>query len=162
MAIEYVTPHFTLAEWTTTSVDIDNVPTTFDLWRMRITGTAVLEPWRAAVGPLRVTSGYRSRALNDELRRRGYTASPTSQHLIGEAVDVVPLGWDVAERAAPGGLNQIRSRAWDRLILMADAGLSVDEAIIYEDRGHIHVSCTWERAPRKRFHVHTRAGSYPL
>lgn len=48
-----------------------------------------LERIREALGvPLIVTSGYRCRAYQDELTRRGYETAPRSKHLDGHAADV--------------------------------------------------------------------------
>tara|TARA_R100000734_G_scaffold9777_1_gene7425 strand:- start:71 stop:463 length:393 start_codon:yes stop_codon:yes gene_type:complete len=38
--------------------------------------------------PFRITSGYRSEAYNEELRKRGYKASNNSSHCKGCAVDI--------------------------------------------------------------------------
>jgi len=50
----------------------------------------VLQPTREHFGqPLNVTSGYRSKKLNDLLKKLGYHPSETSQHCTGEAADFV-------------------------------------------------------------------------
>lgn len=51
---------------------------------------AKLEEVRAALGePIRVTSGYRCRAYQEDLARRGYeTAKGISQHELGNAADI--------------------------------------------------------------------------
>ncbi len=46
----------------------------------------ILEPARAALGPLHITSGYRSPTLNYAVG-----GSTTSQHMHGEAADVIPF-----------------------------------------------------------------------
>lgn len=38
--------------------------------------------------PIRITSGYRTKEYNEELKARGYKASPNSSHLKGLAVDI--------------------------------------------------------------------------
>ena len=38
--------------------------------------------------PFKITSGYRSEAYNDDLRKRGYKASKNSSHCKGVAVDI--------------------------------------------------------------------------
>ena len=54
------------------------------LFRSRALANAILEPLRAAAaGPLRVTSGYRSPALNARIK-----GSATSQHSKGQAADL--------------------------------------------------------------------------
>jgi len=51
----------------------------------------VLEPARAALGPLRINSGYRCKALNSRIR-----GATHSQHVQGEAADIVPLASGVS------------------------------------------------------------------
>ena len=79
---------------------------------------AVLDPWRELVGPLRVTSGWRTEAENAAIPG----AAKNSQHVLGEAVDVVPVACDL-------------NRAFTLLF-----GLPFDQGIIYQSDGHIHVS----------------------
>ena len=38
--------------------------------------------------PIKITSGYRTKAYNEGLKERGYKASPNSSHLKGLAVDI--------------------------------------------------------------------------
>ena len=38
--------------------------------------------------PIKKTSGYRTKAYNEGLKKRGYKASPNSSHLKGLAVDI--------------------------------------------------------------------------
>ena len=88
-----LSPHFTLSELTETSRDLPNVPTAEDVERLRALCVAVLEPVRALLAvPLRVNSGYRSPAVNAAIG-----GAKTSQHMRGEAADVVPLGVDVED-----------------------------------------------------------------
>lgn len=147
-----ISPHFSLLELTITDTGLPNVPTAEDQWRLRILAIAVLEPWRGLCGgrPMRVTSGFRSPAVNAELRRRGYSASSTSQHLRGEAVDVQP---------------DLIVQAWQVLRDAARAGLPVDQAIVYQRPagvGWIHVSVATDRLPRHEFLVQPAGspGSY--
>jgi hypothetical protein len=143
-----LTPHFTLAELTVTSTGLPNVPSSAEAEALRELCLRVLEPWRAVVGPLRVTSGFRSRAVNDELRKRGYSASRTSQHLRGEAADVVPVRGDLVS-------------AWAALVSLVERGLPVDQAIVYQrgpGKGWIHVS--HDEVPRRQLLVQDAAGRY--
>lgn len=78
---------------------------------------AVLDPWRDRCGRLLVTSGWRTPEENAVAG-----GEPRSQHLTGEAVDVVPL-------------DCTQARAWELL-----TGIEYDQAIVYPQRGHIHVS----------------------
>jgi uncharacterized protein YcbK (DUF882 family) len=68
-----------------------------------------LQELREKVGsPLRVNSGYRCQAYQDELRARGYeTSSGISQHTLGRAADVM--------RADPGS-NGVELEKLARLV----------------------------------------------
>ncbi len=52
----------------------------------------VLQPLRDAMGPVTITSGYRSPAVNEEIG-----GSSTSQHMAGEAADLVISGKSVRQ-----------------------------------------------------------------
>ena len=56
---------------------------------MSVDFVKLLDSIRGEVGiPFKVTSGFRSASYNEDLRQRGYSASKTSAHLLGRAVDV--------------------------------------------------------------------------
>lgn len=114
--------NFTLDELATTSTGLPNVPGQAEVAALRRLCETVLQPWRDRVGRIRVNSGYRSAAVNAKVG-----GSPGSQHLRGEAADVVPLDLGLAD-------------AWADLL---EAGLPIDQAIVYQrapGRGWIHVS----------------------
>lgn len=72
--------------------DIGNSPS-LEHWRnLEVLATQILEPAREALGPIRITSGYRSPALNAMVG-----GSPTSQHMTGEAVDIIPLACNLSD-----------------------------------------------------------------
>lgn len=99
----------------------------------------VLDPLRAHLGrPVRITSGFRSFAVN-----RAVDGSPTSQHMLGEAVDLKVDGLTAAELAA---------------VILA-LRLPVDQVIWYDPErgGHVHVSYTVTRANRREA-LHAPAG----
>ena len=50
----------------------------------------VLDPLREKVGKIKINSGYRTPTHNKEVG-----GSPTSQHIKGQAVDLVPLDTDI-------------------------------------------------------------------
>lgn len=90
--------------------------------RLRALVGAVLDPLRWRLGrPVRVTSAYRSEAVN-----RAVGGSATSQHVTGEAADIVVAGMTGTELAA----EIIRMR------------LPFDQLIAYAPSrgGHVHVS----------------------
>jgi len=83
----------------------------------------ILDPLRRAVGPIRVTSGYRSAAVNLAVR-----GSKTSSHRDGEAGDIKAL--------RPGVTSVALALAAIRL------GLPFDQLILYAPSrgGHVHIS----------------------
>ncbi len=84
----------------------------------------VLQPIRDALdGPVQVTSGFRA-------------GDSDSQHGRGEAADIVAHG-------------KTRLEVWSVVRdLTLTGGLPVDQAIVYEDSNHVHVSWTQRRDPR--------------
>lgn len=84
----------------------------------------VLEPVRALLGvPLRVTSGYRSPEVNAAVK-----GSRTSQHMRGDAADVVPVGMDV-EVAMAAIAKEVETGRLPAL----------DQCIVYPS-GFLHIS----------------------
>ena len=84
---EKLSEHFTLAEMvasaTALKMNIDNTPTDIEVKRLRALCQHVLEPLRKHFGVIRVTSGYRCRALN-----KAVNGVSNSQHMRGEAADI--------------------------------------------------------------------------
>jgi len=118
MATTNLSPHFTLDELTVTSTRHDNTPGTKELQALVELCKNVLEPLRLVVGPLVITSGYRSVLVNAACH-----GSPTSQHRLGEAADCHPVSGTTLDAA------------W----AVIDANLPFDQ-LIYEGPGWIHVS----------------------
>lgn len=79
----------------------------------------VLEPWRALVGPITINRMYADDHLN-ELQG----GVKTSDHRLGKAADCVPNGLHL-------------SIAYEKLVR---SKIDFDQAIIYPERGFIHVS----------------------
>ena len=81
--------NFTLAELTKSNtalrLGIDNTPNKEGIYKLRILATTLLQPLRNYVGPIRVTSGFRSVALNKAITGR---SDYISQHSKCEAVDL--------------------------------------------------------------------------
>lgn len=85
----HLTQHFLLSEFidspTATSLGIDNTPNAGVIANLQALANAVCEPARQGLRfPIRVTSGYRCPNLNTAVG-----GSSTSQHVKGEAVDLV-------------------------------------------------------------------------
>lgn len=121
-----LTAHFSLDELTASEVaarrGLDNTPPA-DVLPVLIRTAQGLERIRSLVGkPLRVNSGYRSKAVNDAVGSKD-----TSQHLKGEAADIVCPGMDVRELAKVIADNRF--------------ALSVDQVIL-EFGAWVHVSFT--------------------
>lgn len=85
-----LSPHFTLAELTRSNralvMKLDNTPGPAALANLKRLCVELGEPVRAQFGPLYVSSGYRSPALNGQTPG----ASATSAHPDGRAMDVTP------------------------------------------------------------------------
>jgi zinc D-Ala-D-Ala carboxypeptidase len=104
--------HFTLDEFTRSgtalSRHIDNTPSIADISRLQTLCTKVLEPLRKRFGAVRITSGYRSRRLNEAVG-----GAIGSQHLLGEAADIYVPNDDAARKY----IDFIRLHLdWDQMI----------------------------------------------
>lgn len=117
-----ISPNFTLDELARTSTGEDNTPTTSALVALCALTWNVLQPLRAHIGdPIRITSGYRSLAVNIAVG-----GSKSSQHVKGEAADI-----------KVDGMNAAKLR--DAII---KSGVKFDQLIWYAPSrgGHVHVS----------------------
>lgn len=116
---QHLSPHFTLGEFTKSHVaekcGLPNIPKEEHVHaNLKALCRNVLEPVRTLLKvPLTVTSGYRCQTLN-----RLVGGSAASQHILGEAADIMPQGLDVEEAA---------------LLLSAHAEIPLDQ-LIYECR----------------------------
>jgi uncharacterized protein YcbK (DUF882 family) len=70
-----LTANFTLAELTKTRHDLDNTPSPQVVQNLQLLAEKVLQPLRDAVGPVNVTSGYRSKLVNAGSKRRTQRAT---------------------------------------------------------------------------------------
>lgn len=117
---------FTLRELTASAkaraLGLDNAPPPEAARRLGLLVERVLDPLRGELGrPVRITSGYRSPAVNAAIG-----GSRTSQHMTGEAADIKAEGVSAPDLAAA----------------IVRLGLPVDQVIWYapERGGHVHVS----------------------
>lgn len=102
----------------------------------------VLDPLRELLGvPMRVTSGYRSAAVN-----LAAGSKSTSQHCKGEAVDF-----------KAGGMT-----SEEVIRRVAASGLVLDQCILYHAAigGHVHVSHTLARPNRRMLLYSPSRGNY--
>jgi len=125
-----LSPHFTLAELTTTQQrNLDNTPGADELANLSLLANETLEPVRALLGAMHVNSGFRSRAVNAAVG-----GVPTSQHCLGLACDFVPLSHGLVE-------------AMDLIV----GSWIVFDQLIYEFGSWVHVShAPAGRAPRRQ------------
>ncbi len=135
--------NFTWRELTTTATGLQNAPDPQSMLNLRLLCAAVLEPLRAQLGAMEITSGFRSLAVNQAVG-----GANSSQHLFGEAADWKPIHGTLED-------------AWTRLVDCADV-LPVDQAIVYAGRargeGWIHVSHTVRHDPRRELLVEPAPG----
>jgi hypothetical protein len=134
---------FSLAELTASGaasrLGLDNTPPPEAQRAMQLLVATVLDPLRTSLArPVRITSGYRTPAVN-----RAVSGSPTSQHMLGEAVDIKVDGMAAEALAAA----------------IVALGVPFDQVIWYapERGGHVHVSFTAKRANRRQT-LHAPAG----
>jgi zinc D-Ala-D-Ala carboxypeptidase len=134
---------FTLAELVRSTaaerLGLDNTPPPAAQANLERLVAKVLDPLRTHLGrPVRITSGFRSAAVNKAL-----DGSPTSQHMLGEAVDIKADGLTAVELAT----------------VILRLGVPVDQVIWYDPErgGHVHVSYT-ETRPNRRESLHAPAG----
>jgi zinc D-Ala-D-Ala carboxypeptidase len=86
----FLTENFQLFEFTrsatATRLGIDNTPNDVEIGRLRSLCEQILQPARNALGALKITSGFRSQALN-----KAVGGAPNSDHRLGYAADVIPV-----------------------------------------------------------------------
>lgn len=132
-----LSPHFSLEELTrsgeATRRGISNQPDATALANLTALATKVLEPIRALVGRMDITSGYRSPELNAAV-----DGASESQHMKGEAADF---------KAYYVGSPEVMQLIWDH------KEIPIDQVILYDPSrgGHVHVSYSRSRSPRRQF-----------
>ena len=110
---QHLSDHFTLFEFTRSGYaienELDNIPNASQIASMKALCRNILEPLRQQFGPIILSSGFRSLEVN-----RGVGGAQSSQHLRGEAADIVINGRDDAN--AKFGFI-MRNLDFDQLIL---------------------------------------------
>jgi len=123
--------NFTLAEITHSNtakrLGIKNEPNKKHLQNIQQLISGVVQPLRSSIGPIRVSSGYRSPNLN-----RAIGGSVKSQHCRGQAIDV--QFWEKGE------MNNKKIYDW---ILSSD--IDFDQMINEFDYSWIHISFNEEK-----------------
>lgn len=119
--------NFTLEEMIASSrarvLRIDNIPNEIQIENLKRLCESVLQPIRERIGsPIKVTSGFRCPVLN-----KSVGGSPTSQHITGEAADIVAndnkklwqliMGMIKAREIEVGQLINERNLSWIHISL---------------------------------------------
>ena len=103
---QVLSPHFELREFTDSltarKYGISNVPSPEAVENLRALCVHTLEPLREALGlPIIITSGFRTKALNDKLAH----SSERSQHMQGQAADLYVVQGS-SQSSGAGGTSQ--------------------------------------------------------
>jgi len=138
-----ITPHFSLQELTRTDTGLENDPgpaLAGNLLRLAET----LEEVRELLGvPLRINSGFRSEAVNNEIYRRiKGTPNTKSAHLYARAADFKPIGMSHKD-------------AFDMIM---ESGITFDQLIFEPTWIHIGIACAREKSRRQCLTATMRAG----
>ena len=136
-------PNFSWAELTTTGTGLDNTPTLEDRIRLILLARRVLEPMRAAFGPLIVNSAFRSPSVNDAV-----SGAAASHHLTGTAADLY----------SSSGYTNEQIATW----LYDQPDLPIAEVVVYPESptSRIHVAVDVDGAPGERKFLSYDGGSY--
>lgn len=133
---QFLTPHFCLLEFTESPTarkhGIANVPPPEAVENLKRLCEGTLEPLREALQlPVVITSGYRTKALNDILAH----ASERSQHMVGQAADLyVVQGSKFKVQGA--SRRELLVKAFKTILL--NPSIDYDQVILYPT--FIHVS----------------------
>lgn len=94
---QQLTKHFSLREMTISGTAIrygwDNTPMNFEIENLRQLCINVLEPLRMRFGVIRITSGFRCKAVNDAVG-----GARDSQHMFGQAADIFVPNMEVGKK----------------------------------------------------------------
>jgi uncharacterized protein YcbK (DUF882 family) len=124
--------NFTFAELSRTSTGIPNDPTPEAKAWLEATALEILEPIRAKFGPIIINSGYRSQEVNTRIG-----GSPTSQHMLGQAADIV------SPNATP----------YEIVNWIYSTSLPVRQVILYppSEGNFVHVAIDPQRPAKRQF-----------
>ena len=114
----YLSDNFTLTEMCQTDTGLDNIAGTDSSQKLYYLCQFILQPIRDKFGRTVISSGYRSPEVNDAVK-----GSLSSQHIRGEAADIVPVN-------AP--LYDVY--AW------ISSNLNYGQSILYSRSNFIHIS----------------------
>jgi zinc D-Ala-D-Ala carboxypeptidase len=125
---------------------LSNLPAAEDWARLDDLVVELLDKVREGLGvPVTVNSGFRTPEVN-----RAIGGSPTSDHMLGAAADIV----------SPRAASSSRELARRIVPLLEQLGVQWDQVIWYDHKPHVHVS--WRRDRARRQILRAKAdGSYP-
>ena len=132
---------FSWSEMTTTSTGLANTPNATEKINLKILCSVALDPLRRHLGlPVRITSGFRSEAVN-----KAVGGSKTSAHRKGLAEDIKVRGLD--------------AHALMQAVIVSD--IPFDQAIAYHPSrgGHLHLGLS-EGTNRKQMLWARKSGGY--
>ena len=137
--------NFTLQEFTKSVSairnDIDNSPNAEHIRNIQLLVKYVLQPLREGLNkPIRITSGYRSEALNKAIK-----GSKKSQHCKGQAADL--------QFKVDGVMNN--KMVWDKVI---ELGLPFDQMINEFNYSWIHISYNHEYNRKSLLEAYKESG----
>lgn len=112
---------FTWAELQTTSTGIKNVASAKERSNLRCVCFYLLDPLRRSLGPIKVNSGYRSRAVNTAVG-----GSSTSKHMRGLAADIASYSGSFSPE--------------DIIAALVAERADFDQAILYDTFVHVGLS----------------------
>jgi zinc D-Ala-D-Ala carboxypeptidase len=133
--------YFTWAELTRTGTGLKNVPTALHRNNLRLVCKYLLDPLRRSLGAIRVTSGFRSIAVNKKVG-----GARNSFHMRGLAADIKSYNGDFT--------------VWEIAQQVDKLNLPFDQCIVYEG-GWVHLGLT-TGSPRKQFLWKDEGGYEPL
>jgi hypothetical protein len=83
--------NFSVTELTVTDTGIYNTPGEFELQNLLLLATYILQPIRDRWGRIRINSGFRSKQVQEALKKAGApVAKSISDHELGRAADFFP------------------------------------------------------------------------
>ena len=157
---QFLSPHFELREFTDSltarKYGIANVPSPEAVENLRALCVHTLEPLREALGlPIIITSGFRTKALNDKLAH----SSERSQHMQGQAADLYVVQGSSQGSGAGGtwtseatkssakvqGRRELLIKAFREIL--TNPKIDFDQLILYPS--FIHVSYVSSKANRR-------------
>lgn len=134
----YLSPHFSLKEMTDSQTavryGIANVPSEQKIENLHRLCQGTLEPLREALQlPVVITSGFRTKALNDKLAH----SSERSQHMQGQAADFyVSSAGSIVQGSKVQGRRELLIKAFREIL--QNPKIDYDQLILYPN--FIHVS----------------------